>query len=677
MSKTKGILWLCFFLGTLIYIKNPLFAQNFEMNKSGQIEWETKGTGNDNPGYHYHTIGWKFTITQTAEGRTKAANTTVYMGNADSSSKAYRKSGGLVVKNLGAYETGYVIAVDDLSESTGLEMKKGIVVIQADAVIEFTYVDKNGKRTSKHISTTKSDANQYCKKYGFRSDFSGSYTGYYGLMVRQRYYCLTISKTTGIKILTKDNQTIEKREEFWLKQGEKTVLKATEREGFSFQTWKGLANEDNPKMSIIMPAKGMDVQAVATPHIYVLTLEGNGGKIIRPDGKMNNRLLEKYDTAWGYYSTEGEKKFWGSSKKNPHTGFSAEREGYSFQGFFTEPGGGSLILSKEGKLMVSYNKFLHSATLYAHWIAKDNTRYQVKHWIQKVDKEQSPQNATNYSLKDTESKAGTTGAVVSPAVKNYEGFTAPGKKTFQIKADGSGVLNYYYTRNSYEITLIKGAGVTSVFSNGSVTTGKKEGGGKYRYGEKVAIHAVVSSGYLWKSWYGGFMGENPKEVFVMGNKNIRIRTITEKLEQNTPEDEEIEIEAKDRYFSLQDAQTGKITYEELLKDVYAYNERNQILTEENCSLELLDYQSKQYLQLQQDAKILQSFRARNKLGKTAYRRITVHIVDTTARKPEKGYEIRFISKEYVDKSALEGGLRENSIWKREDLWDFLCELLKK
>jgi uncharacterized repeat protein (TIGR02543 family) len=84
--------------------------------------------------------------------------------------------------------------------------------------------------------------------------------------------------------------------------------------------------------------------------------------------------------------------------------------------------------------------------LYAKWTQATNTKYTVEHYQQNLINDL-------YTLADTDSLTGTTDANVSPARKTYPGFTAPTAQSITIKADGSEVLKYYYTRNSYTLTF--------------------------------------------------------------------------------------------------------------------------------------------------------------------------------------------------------------------------------
>ena len=86
---------------------------------------------------------------------------------------------------------------------------------------------------------------------------------------------------------------------------------------------------------------------------------------------------------------------------------------------------------------------LNTQTLYAVCKVDTNTKYVVKHYKQKLD------GTYPTEADDIDNLTGTTGASVSPAVKSYTGFTSPSVQTTTIKADGSTVVTYKYTRNKY------------------------------------------------------------------------------------------------------------------------------------------------------------------------------------------------------------------------------------
>lgn len=119
------------------------------------------------------------------------------------------------------------------------------------------------------------------------------------------------------------------------------------------------------------------------------------------------------------------------------------------------------------------------------------TKYKVQRWIQKIDGG-TEENESNYKLWDTvEYDDVDVDTEVEPNVIPIHGFTEPGKQKVEVARDGSTVVKYYFTRNSYKLTLIKGEGIASVIGEGT-----------YKYEEVVGINAVASAGYTWSKWTG-------------------------------------------------------------------------------------------------------------------------------------------------------------------------------
>ncbi|WP_343250045.1 InlB B-repeat-containing protein [Diplocloster hominis] len=118
-------------------------------------------------------------------------------------------------------------------------------------------------------------------------------------------------------------------------------------------------------------------------------------------------------------------------------------------------------------------------TFFAHWSSSQDTAYTVNHYLQDLE--------GNYVLKDREDLEGTTNASVTPAVRNYTGFTSPKAQSAVIKADGSTTVDYHYTRNSYRLTFDAAGG------EGGTSMGVK-------YGSKLHAPQVTREGYSLDSW---------------------------------------------------------------------------------------------------------------------------------------------------------------------------------
>lgn len=134
------------------------------------------------------------------------------------------------------------------------------------------------------------------------------------------------------------------------------------------------------------------------------------------------------------------------------------------------------------------------------YFEKAPTTYTVNHWLQNIGSNPNAYNSSNYTLKDSEKNlSAVTGSTVTGVIRSYVGFTSPSKAPTAIcNADGSTVINIYYTRNKYSIGqkdsngklhLINGLGIQST-----------SGAGSYYYEQSVTINAVVKPGYKWTNW---------------------------------------------------------------------------------------------------------------------------------------------------------------------------------
>ena len=164
-------------------------------------------------------------------------------------------------------------------------------------------------------------------------------------------------------------------------------------------------------------------------------------------------------------------------------------------------------------------------SLYAHW-ELDQAEYTVRHWKQKADGIASTHDDKNYELAETETKKAQIGSKVTSAVKTYTGFDSPKTQTKAVTADGKMVIDYYYERHLYNVTLNTGTGIE-----------KTIGAGPYRYGQSVTIDANVKEGYHWLNWTGNYTGgssgdqtvDTKKFTFTMPSVDV---TMTASAEAN-------------------------------------------------------------------------------------------------------------------------------------------------
>lgn len=146
------------------------------------------------------------------------------------------------------------------------------------------------------------------------------------------------------------------------------------------------------------------------------------------------------------------------------------------------------------------------------------------------------------------------------------------------------------------------------------------------------------------------------------------------------------IETYDRYYTLEEAQSGFITEEELLNAAKATDEevksgsneegrlKNFVDEENRTSFTVMDYQVEEFADLTGPAVISVTYRAEDAAGNVTKKMIKIHIVDGNdtvidghdiGTDPDDG-KVRFISKEYLDT------LDDNSVWVKND--DYKKEL---
>ncbi len=113
------------------------------------------------------------------------------------------------------------------------------------------------------------------------------------------------------------------------------------------------------------------------------------------------------------------------------------RHGYTFAGWYTDE-----ALNKPA----NFAQIKESTKLYAKWTERTDVRYTVQHMIENADN-------NDYSLKETETKRGQTGALTRATAKKYDGFTAQAITQETINGDGSTMVKVYYKRNVYSVTF--------------------------------------------------------------------------------------------------------------------------------------------------------------------------------------------------------------------------------
>ena len=127
------------------------------------------------------------------------------------------------------------------------------------------------------------------------------------------------------------------------------------------------------------------------------------------------------------------------------------------------------------------------------------------------------------------------------------------------------------------------------------------------------------------------------------------------------------IEAYDLYYTLEQAQSGYITEEELLSHAKATDEEDGEIpggdhAEQGNSFRVMTYQAEDFMGFAHGGSITETYLATDSVGNQTKLQITVHIADTTPTKDLSEGSTRFISEKYYNLPYDQGGLEDDSLW---------------
>ncbi|MFC3931831.1 InlB B-repeat-containing protein, partial [Streptococcus dentapri] len=131
------------------------------------------------------------------------------------------------------------------------------------------------------------------------------------------------------------------------------------------------------------------------------------------------------------------------------------RQGYTLDGW---------IDTKTGTFVDTSAEVTRDYNLKAQWFPNSNTTYQIVYWGETPDGVREV-NGLRYTVLDSQSLTGTTGSVISytdPAALRalYEKSAYQPDGTVTIAGDGQSVLNVYYERRKFTLTVVIGSSRT-------------------------------------------------------------------------------------------------------------------------------------------------------------------------------------------------------------------------
>ena len=173
-------------------------------------------------------------------------------------------------------------------------------------------------------------------------------------------------------------------------------------------------------------------EGFTSPETQTTTVDGNGNTVIEYKYARNIHKLKLVDRGVDENNMEGFGMPFGAAITEV-----AIREGYLFEGWYTD---------KDFKNRFDGTMPDKDLTLYAKQTPVMSS-YTVYHYKESVD-------GSYFGLTDEEVLSGLTESEVTPQPKQYEGFTSPEAKTGQVNGWGGPDIQYYYMRNSYNLTYV-------------------------------------------------------------------------------------------------------------------------------------------------------------------------------------------------------------------------------
>ena len=148
----------------------------------------------------------------------------------------------------------------------------------------------------------------------------------------------------------------------------------------------------------------------------------------------------------------------------------------------------------------------------ANWEAITNTPYKIEHYKETLE-------TGEFILAETENKGGTTDIEATAVAKTYEGFTFDQDNTNNVvsgtvSATQELVLKLYYTRNTYNLTIVAGNNIANISAEGEAIEEGKEGDStvgkqqttstetlKYKYEQGVTLETTRQNvtGYTYQN----------------------------------------------------------------------------------------------------------------------------------------------------------------------------------
>ena len=249
-------------------------------------------------------------------------------------------------------------------------------------------------------------------------------------------------------------------------------------------------------------------EGFTSPEVQTININGDGSSVVEYYYTRN-----KYTVTLTYNEGISEVIGLGEHYYEEEVLISAKLlDGYSFDYWIDDDNNEIKYQENELKIQIGTKNI----SLTGNAKPNEDTAYTIKHYKMNTD-------GTTYAEPEIETKTGTTNTFVTPEVKEYEGFTTPEAKTVNIDGTGNTIVEYFYTRNKYKITLEHNEGISEVI-----------GSGEYYYDEEILISAKPLDGYSFDYWINDneIEYQDPELNIKMGTKDIFL-TANAKLNEYT------------------------------------------------------------------------------------------------------------------------------------------------
>ena len=472
-----------------------------------------------------------------------------------------------------------------------------------------------------------------------------------GSLIINLYYArnlYTVMLEKDIGILSVSGEGIYKYEEV-------VKISAVVSSGYTWYGWSGTRVSTECTYEFFMPAEDATMKANTSPFIYTIYLENEQAT---EDGTLE--YYEKYGV--GNYAESACVSEIAAIKLPKKTG-------YYFNGYYSgEEGTGIQYVDTNGNILSTSTTFTEDTVLYAYWTP------------------------LTYIIRFEGN--GATGGSMSDMVCTYGELYQLSKNQFtrvhykfvgwNTEADGSGCS--YIDRSYVENLLTEQNSVVVLYAQWSPNTYAVHfdaNGGSGTMESVVLTFGVPQSipvnAFTKDNEYGNstFLGWNTradatvalyedgaKVVDILGCESGSVTLFA--IWDDCPW-----ILAEDLYYSLDEAQSGFITYDELMNQAVAEDLEDGspllpgIDEEKGISFTITDYLSTDFTQFTSDGSVTETYQVIDSAGNEFKKRITVHIVDTTAVVEKPLGTTRFISEKYYNAPCENGGLEEDSIWKTD------------